>query len=270
MQLKQAYFINLEKDIERLQLMEARLSAALPDTPYQRFSAISAEQLGQYENYLGDRLSPGLKPVDGRYPRPGLAASCVSHYLVLKAIVMGQGSGDEDSAYLVLEDDCVFDETVFPAIGRITTQHLPGDWTAVKHSLGRRARTDLANEAFYEVSRAKSRTWKYYWGAHFVIYRGSAVAHIVHKLETCPIYSHDIWLRNNIDHVYSFARRLHIKQSNLGGSNTNASFAGPEHEDRNHKFGVTSLIPKIYRRLRRDSYRVLRRLVGGKDTGYSG
>lgn len=93
------------------------------------------------------------------------------------------------------------------------------------------------NKIFFDIGGAKFKNWDYYWGAHFLIYNENAVKDIIRKMETSTISrGYDVWIRDNVDCVYSFVKNIHIKQSNLGGSNTNPDFSESDHEDRGFRF----------------------------------
>jgi hypothetical protein len=73
-----------------------------------------------------------------------------------------------------------------------------------------------------------------------MIYRTNRVHEILALLDRLEICAIDRWLRDNVAGLYSFTRRLHIKQSNLGGSGTNPDFASAAFEDRSETFGLAS------------------------------
>lgn len=237
MDIQRILYVNIDKDRARRELLERRIRRHLPGVPHERVDAVSLPTLHEHTDFFAGRLRPRDTPVDGVYPYPGTIGCFLSHYRALTRLAeIQRQSADADAAYLVLEDDCVFDHTVFPYVQGRLDSHLPDDWQAVKHSLGRRDRSHLVNRALIDVGRARDLSWEYYWGSHFVIYRGRAVARIAAAMERGTLYCFDRWLRDEVDGVYSFARPVHIKQSNLGGSNTNPAYAGPQHEDASTEF----------------------------------
>ena len=230
--LQKIYFINLDKDSERRNLLESRLRRHYPEIPYERFSALSADSFDRYLPFFQHRLRDNMQPVNGVYPRPGTLGCFLSHYQLLKQIDANwRENGPQDACYLVLEDDCVFDESVLPKISHWIDESIPSDWSVVTHPKGRIYWRDRANKYFHHIHSARHRKWIYYWGAHFCIYRGCAIGKIVELMEQEEIYDVDKWLRNNVSGAYSFRQHLRIKTSNLGGSNTNPRFAGPENQD---------------------------------------
>ena len=232
MNLEKIYFINLDKDQARRKLLETRLGQHYPEIPYERFSAISAESFSRYLPFFQHRLRDFLQPVDGIYPRPGTIGCFLSHYQLLKEIdTSWQASGPPDACYLVLEDDCVFDASVLPKVSQWIDESIPSDWSLARHPRGRTFWRDRANKFFHHIHNARQLKWIYYWGAHFTIYRGSAIGKIVKQMEQGEIYCVDKWLRNNVSGAYGFRQHLNIKTSNLGGSNTNPLFAEPENQD---------------------------------------
>ena len=247
--IEKIYFINLDKDRERKSLIEFRINEFFPGIPFERLPGQPPETINAHEAFFRNRLVEGLQAVDGRYPFPGRIGCFVAHYLALKKIENDFGGHEGENACLVLEDDCVFDKTVYPAISQCLSVHLPDDWTIVKHSRGKKGRQDLTNKQFFNISKARCRPWNWYWGAHFMIYRIGAVNEIIRKMETGSVYSFDLWIRNNVDGVYSFSRRLHIKQSNINGSNTNPTISGPGYEDRTQLFGWSNTIPYLKQKL---------------------
>jgi hypothetical protein len=173
-----------------------------------------------------------LQQVDGSYPRPGTIACFVSHYLALKAARDSWAAAEPDQACLVLEDDCVFDETVAPFISAQIDSFVPPDWQIIKHSLGRSVRRNRVNPMFYDVAHPHPSGDRFFWGSHFLIYRASALDGILGQMEAGEVKDYDGWLKSHIEKVYSIAAPLHIKQNNLGGSNTHPDFAGVLWEDR--------------------------------------
>lgn len=256
MQLERILYINLETDRERKRRLEAQLRRHFAEVAVERIEAVSPSELPEHVDFFGDRLGDRERPVDGRYPFPGTLACFLSHRRALQTIEENwrQSGCRTGAAYLVLEDDCVFDRTVPRLIADRIDSQLPGGWKAVKHSLGYRRRDDRVNRMLSDLSGARFLNWEYYWGTHFVIYDAAAVAEIIEKTDTLEIGSYDGWLRDNVEGVYTFARRVHIKQSQLGGSNTDPNFRGPEHEDRTRAFGVLDAILRPRRRLRETLY----------------
>jgi glycosyl transferase family 25 len=87
------YLINLEKDVERRQAMDQRLSAA--EIPYERFPALTANNLPNWlKPYLLDQL--GNKPAELSDGEIGCYAS---HLSVMRKSV------EEKATVLILEDD---------------------------------------------------------------------------------------------------------------------------------------------------------------------
>lgn len=247
MELAKIFFINMKKDRERRALLEASLSQHFPGVPVERIEAITPDTLHEHEDFFKGRLSDRLKPVDGIYPLPGSICCNLSHYRAWKRIESEwQEHRRQDSCYLLLEDDCVFDGTVYPMLRDTFFPALPEDWRIVKHSLGKKIEKDLVGDLFYDVSAARGKEWNYYWGAHFNVYNGRWIADIVRLMETTPFIGTDGWIRENVNGNYSFAKPMHIKQSNLGGSNTNPNFAGPKYEDRSQRFGHSATLSRIW------------------------
>jgi GR25 family glycosyltransferase involved in LPS biosynthesis len=177
------------------------------------------------------------------YPLPGVVGCTLAHRSAMQTI--HREFGGRDACCLVLEDDCVFDRSVTAYLDGLSPDKIPSDWRALMHSRGRRSRRDRVNPYFFDMHRARNRRWNWYWGTHFVIYRTSRVHEILALLDRLEIYVIDKWLRDNVEGLYSFTHRLHIKQSNLGGSGTNPDFANDVFEDRSETFGIASYYNKL-------------------------
>lgn len=252
MKITKAYYINMDKDVERRQLLEARLERHHPELAIERIPAIDESQLAQFEEHFLPILPDHLKASSEGYPEPGTIGCWLSHRLVLQKIAAEWSiSQDPEDIYLVLEDDCVFDQSALPMALARMHKYLPSDWTMVKHSLGQVAGRERVNIGFYRPEKRTGRNWNYYWGTHFLLYRGSAASVTLRMLdEATQLNSIDVWLREHISGLYSFAQPLHIKQSNLGGSNTNPEFASPKYGDPSDKFVVSSWPLRLMRRLK--------------------
>lgn len=243
MQIDKVYYINMDKDRERRELLERRIERHFPGVPRQRIRGVPANEIDRHEAFFGGRLAAGLQPVDGEYPLPGLIGCTLAHRLGVQAI--REEFGERDARCLVLEDDCVFDGTVPAYLEELTEDEIPADWRALLHTRGRRSRFDRVNPHFLNIHRARHRRWNWYWGTHFVIYRSNRAHEILALMDRLEIYAIDKWLRDNVEGLYSFSRRLRIKQSNLGGSGTNPDFAGSAFEDRSESFGLASYRNKL-------------------------
>ena len=243
MKIHKIYYINLDQDRERRELIERRIERYFPGIPCQRIRGVPADEIGQYEAFFGERLVDRARPVDGVYPLPGLIGCALAHRAAMQAIQ--DEFGERDARCLVLEDDCVFDGTVPAYLDEFPEGLIPADWRALMHTRGRRSRFDRSNPHFYDIHRARNRAWNWYWGTHFMIYRTNRVHEILALLDRLEIDSIDKWLRDNVEGLYSFTRRLRIKQSNLGGSATNPAFAGEAFEDRSESFGLASYRNKL-------------------------
>lgn len=243
MKIHKIYYINLDQDRERRELIERRIGQHFSGIPCQRIRGVPANEIGRYETFFKDRLAARLRPVDGVHPLPGLIGCTLAHRVGMQAIQ--EEFGERDAHCLVLEDDCVFDGTVPAYLDGLSSDSIPADWRALMHTRGWRSRFDRPNPYFYDIHRARNRRWNWYWGTHFVIYRTSRVHEILALMDHLEIYVIDKWLRDNVEGLYSFTRRLHIKQSNLGGSGTNPAFAGKAFEDRSENFGPASYLNKL-------------------------
>lgn len=243
MKLDKIYYINLDEDQERRELMERRIERHFPGIPSQRIHGIPASDIDRHETFFKGRLAAKLQPVDGVYPLPGLVGCTLAHRAAMQTI---HGEfGKRDAHCLVLEDDCVFDSTVPAYLDGLSGDAIPADWRALMHTRGRRSRSDRVNPYFFDMHRARNRRWNWYWGAHFVVYRTNRIHEILALLDRLEIYAIDKWLRDNVEGLYSFTGRLHIKQSNLGGSGTNPDFANAAFEDRSESFGIVSYYNKF-------------------------
>lgn len=243
MDIDRIYYINLDRDRKRRELVERRIERHFPGIPCQRIRGIPANEIDRYEPFLGERLAARLRPVDGVYPLPGLIGCTLAHRVGMQAI--NEAFGERDARCLVLEDDCVFDATVPAYLEGLSEDEIPADWRALMHTRGRRSRFDRVNPHFYNIHRARNRRWNWYWGTHFVIYRTRRVHEILSLMDRLEFYAIDKWLRDNVEGMYSFTRRLHIKQSNLGGSGTNPDYASDAFEDRSESFGVASYFNRL-------------------------
>ncbi|HRX81948.1 MAG: glycosyltransferase family 25 protein [Planctomycetaceae bacterium] len=251
LELAKIFFINMKKDHERRELLEASLREHFRGVPFERIEAVTPETMWEHEAFFKGRLCDRLKPIDGVYPLPGTICCNLSHYQALRKIESEWRVHQRpDCCYLLLEDDCVFDGTVYPKIKNTIFPSLPEDWKLVKHSLGKAIQNDRVGDLFFDVSGARDKNWDYYWGTHFVIYNGRSIAEIIRLMETTLITDTDGWMRCNIDGNYSFAQHMHIKQSNLGGSNTNPNYASPRFEDRTNRFRRGSILSRAWDLLR--------------------
>ena len=243
MKIDKIYYINLDEDHERRELIERRIERYFPGIPRQRIRGVPGNEIGRHEAFFAERLAARIRPVDGVYPLPGLIGCTLAHRAVMRAI---HGEfGKRDAHCLVLEDDCVFDGTVPRYLVALSEDSIPADWRALMHTRGRRSRFDRVNPHFFDMHRARERRWNWYWGTHFVIYRTNRMHEILALLDRREIYAIDKWLRDNVEGLYSFTRRLHIKQSNLGGSATNPDFASAAFEDRSETFGIASYCNRL-------------------------
>ena len=243
MKIDKIYYINLDQHRERRERVERRIEQHFSDIPSQRIRGIPADEIDRHEAYFQERLVERARPVDGVYPLPGLIGCMLAHRVAMQAV--HAEFGERDARCLVLEDDCVFDGTVPAYLDTLSEDKIPADWRALLHTRGRRSRADRVNPYFYDMHRARDRRWNWYWGTHFVIYRTNRVHEILELLDRLEINSIDKWLRDNVEGLYSFTRRLRIKQSNLGGSATNPLFAGDAFEDRSESFGLASYRNKL-------------------------
>ena len=258
--IEKIYFINLDRDETRRRLIEDRISLSFPSVPCERIIGVPAESLTQYEQFFSGRLKEPFQ-LDGKvYPRPGTIGCFLAHRNALREasrfhIEHNKNGQSDDGAILVLEDDCVFDQSVLPAMEAAMHSYLPDDWNAIKHSLGGSNICDRINKGFNDISGARLRRWTYYYGAHFVIYRLAAVDDVLQRMESGIICDYDVWLRDNIDHVYSFAQHFHIKQSGLGGSNTNPKIQVENQTNR-------SSLAKLLTLVRQGTKKVTNRFLG--------
>ena len=110
MKIHKIYYINMDKDLERRAVLEPRIERCFPGIPLERVRGLTPDELPFHDGFCKDRLSGRSKPVDGLYPYPGIVACSLSHRMVLQAIVRDFPDGAANC--LVLEDDCVIDETV--------------------------------------------------------------------------------------------------------------------------------------------------------------
>ena len=243
MKIDKIYYINLDKDLERRELVARRIERHFPGIPCQRIRGIPASEIGRHDAFFKGRLAKRLRAVDDVYPLPGLIGCTLAHRAAMQAVCAE--FGERDGRCLVLEDDCVFDGTVPAYLEGLSENSIPADWKALLHTRGRRDRSDRANAHFYHMHRARKRGWNWYWGTHFVIYRTNRIHEILTLMDRLEIYAIDKWLRDNVEGLYSFTRRLHIKQSNLGGSATNPDFASDAFEDRSESFGLSSYFNKL-------------------------
>jgi GR25 family glycosyltransferase involved in LPS biosynthesis len=243
MKIAKIYYINLDDDIERRERVERRIERHFAGIPNQRIRGIPADEIDRHEAFFRGRLVERARPVDGVYPLPGLIGCMLAHRAAMQAV--HAEFGGRDARCLVLEDDCVFDGTVPAYLEGLSEDEIPVDWRALLHTRGRRSRSDRINPWFYDMHRARDRRWNWYWGTHFVVYRTNRVHEILDLLDRLEINSIDKWLRDNVEGLYSFTRRLRIKQSNLGGSGTNPDFAGDAFEDRSESFGLRSYFNKL-------------------------
>lgn len=243
MKVDKIYYINLDQERERRELIERRIGRYFPGIPCQRIRGVPADEIGRHEAFFEERLAARLRPVDGVYPLPGVIGCTLAHRVGMQAI--HEEFGERDAHCLVLEDDCVFDSTVPAYLDGLSGDSIPADWRALLHTRGRRSRFDRVNPHFHDIRRARNRRWNWYWGTHFVIYRTNRIHEILALMDRLEIYVIDKWLRDNVAGLYSFTRRLHIKQSNLGGSGTNPAFAGEAFEDRSENFGLASYYNKL-------------------------
>jgi GR25 family glycosyltransferase involved in LPS biosynthesis len=243
MKIDKIYYINLDKDLERRELVARRIERHFSGIPCQRIRGVPADEIDRHEAWFRGRLAERARPVDGVYPLPGLIGCVLAHRAAMQAV--HAEFGQRDARCLVLEDDCVFDGTVPAFLKSLSEDEIPADWRALLHTRGKRSRSDRVNPCFYDIHRARDRRWNWYWGTHFVVYRTNRVQEILDLLDRLEINSIDKWLRDNVEGLYSFTRRLHIKQSNLGGSATNPDFASDAFEDRSESFGLSSYFNKL-------------------------
>ena len=236
MKFQEIHYINLEKDVRRRARIESQIARSFSSTPCRRFDAVSAATLEPHQLFVEGRLAPQLCRPGGGYRHPGTIACFVSHYLVLKKILDCVRSDGPGEPFLVLEDDCVFSSGAARYVLGLGDDQLPPDWAVLKHSLGRRDPTHRVDKFFYSASAAVDTPWNWYWGTHFMIYNPLAVPGIVAKMESGPVYAFDGWVKRELNHVYSFARRVWIRQSNLGGSNTNPEWVNPTLNQRLRSF----------------------------------
>lgn len=241
--LHKIYFINMDKDSERRAVMEQRIERCFPGIPCQRMRGMEPREISQHDGFCRDRLTGKAAPVNGRYPFPGIIACTLTHRMVYQAILQDFQTGQGNC--LVLEDDCVFDETVREYLSGLSDRDIPPDWRVLKHSLGWKSPLDRINRHFYDLRRARGRRWSWYWATHFMIFRSDRIADVLAEMEKGQLFVIDRWIRDRVDGAYSFARPLHIKQSNMGGSNTNPDFSDGSFEDRNEDFGVASSLRRV-------------------------
>ncbi len=233
---KKIFFINLDKDKTRKEKIECVLLSIFPKIQICRFEAIDRNyvQINHKEIRRAALDGPWEAKEDEPFKKPGAIACYYSHKKILETIQNEYEISKKDDLYLVLEDDCIippnFQEFISNIINAATF-----DWWILKPNNRKSDPDHEVFPGFYKTGLSRKMSYEYYFGAHMLIYRASAVEKIITQIEAHPIQDIDYIINKLIDNVYAFEipHSGYITQSNEGGSNTTDGYEWSYIKNRN-------------------------------------
>lgn len=214
------YVINLKKRNDRKRKILKILQKHFSDKKIYFFNAIEKKDIYTKENkklWL-KKLSSKLRKNNGNFFQlaqqySGTVACYLSHLKVLMNLD-SINPIEEDEIFLVMEDDCFFDEKTIQLLkSQNFVASLPNNWFILKPTCGKKDKQDKINNVFYNVTKARNRTWDYYFGNHFMLYNAQKLTDVIQTIDQQNVHDIDIIIAKHVNNIYAFDSTIKQKKS---------------------------------------------------------
>jgi len=216
--IQKIYVIHLKTRTDRKLQISLLLSKYFPNKEVQYFNAITKKDIYKKQNriFWEGRLDLKLRKEKNNSfeiasPFEGTIACYVSHFKVLINLYLmnttkkNNKKKEDGTIFLVLEDDCIFEKKTIQLLKSDTfASSIPKPWSILKPIWGKKNDQDKINNIFYNVTKARNRSWDYYFGNHFMLYNSEMSHHILWKMIKKNVNDIDVILSKNVDFIYAF------------------------------------------------------------------
>lgn len=213
--IEKIYYINLDHRTDRKYAIEKQLNMYFQDKNIERITGVKKEDIYKKENkkYWKMNIKNDSQIKLMRQNEKAVISCYISHVKTLTKIAIEKRRRHNDEVIVIVEDDCVFDQSFIDLLkSDAFLENIPEVWNILKPTWGKKNKNDKINKIFYNVTKAKDRSWQFYYGNHFLLYNARKIVHILEKISKHSVGNIDIIINKNVDNIYAFDGDCYQKQ----------------------------------------------------------